>query len=102
MSVVIDTGFKETSMKKLKYFCLIVLGFSLLAIPAAAQKGKGDERSNKGAAATGDERAALVKSENKKKDKDKDQSKDNDNNKGKHNGETKCQHKAKGHRHSEQ
>jgi len=86
-------------MKNLKYFCLLLLGFSLLAIPAAAQKGKGAERSNKGAAATGDARADLVQSENKKKDKDKDPNKDNDKNKGKHKGETQGKHKAKGHRH---
>ena len=83
-------------MKKLKYFCLVMFAFSLLAIPAAAQKGT---RSNKGAAATGDTRADLVQSENKKKDKDKDPSKDNDKNKGKHKGETQGKHKAKGHSH---
>ncbi len=75
-------------MKELKYFCLAILALSLLAIPAAAQR---SSRSNKGAAATGDTRADLVQSENKKKDKDKDPAPDNDRNKGKHN--------AKGHRH---
>jgi hypothetical protein len=77
-------------------FCLAILALSLLAIPAAAQKGS---RSNKGAATTGNARADLIQSENKKKDKDKDPAPDNDKNKGKHKGETKGQHKAKGHRH---
>jgi hypothetical protein len=86
-------------MRNLKHFCLLLVGFSLLAIPAVAQKGKGDARSNKGAAATGDTRADLVQSGNKKKDKDKDPSKDNDKNKGKHKGETQGKHKAKGHSH---
>lgn len=39
-------------MKKLNYFSLAVLVLSLLAIPAAAQKGK--DRDNKGGANTGD------------------------------------------------
>ena len=81
-------------MKKLKYFCLAILALSLLTLPAVAQK---SSRSNKGAAATGDARADLVQSENKKKDKDK--APDNDKNKGKHKGETKGKHNAKGHRH---
>jgi hypothetical protein len=86
-------------MKKLKYLCLAILAVSLLAIPAAAQKGK--DRDNKGGAQRGDNRADLVQSENKKKDKDKDPSPDNDKNKGKHKGETKGKHKDKdkGHRH---
>ncbi len=83
-------------MKKLKYLSSAVLVLSLLAIPAAAQK---SSRSNKGAAATGDTRADLVQSENKKKDKDKDPAPDNDKTKGKHKGETKGKHKDKGHRH---
>ncbi len=82
-------------MKKLKFFCLVLLGFSLLALPAQAQK----SRSNKSGATRGDTRADLVQSENKDKDKDRDPSPDNDNNKGKHKGETKGKHKAKGHRH---
>jgi Ni/Co efflux regulator RcnB len=86
---------EEASMKKLKYFCLAIAAFSLLAIPAAAQKG----RSNKGGAERGDARADLVQSENKKKDKDRDRNPDNDKNKGKHKGETQGKHKAKGHRH---
>jgi len=84
-------------MKKLKYFCLVMCAFSLLAIPAAAQKGK--DRDNKGGAARGDTRVDQVQSENKKKDKDKDPNKDNDRNKGKHKGETQGKHKATGHRH---
>ena len=85
-------------MKKLKYFCLVMLAFSLLAIPAAAQK---SGRSNKRGANRGDARADLVQSENenKKKDKDRDRNPDNDRNKGKHKGETQGKHKAKGHRH---
>lgn len=83
-------------MKKLKYLCFAVLTFSLMTLPAAAQKGG---RSNKGGAARGDTRADLVQSENQKKDKDKDPAPDNDNNKGKHKGETKGKHKAKGHSH---
>ena len=90
------TRVKEASVKKLKYLSSAVLVLSLLAIPAAAQK---SSRSNKGAAATGDTRADLVQSENKKKDKDKDPAPDNDKNKGKHKGETKGKHNAKGHRH---
>ena len=82
-------------MKRLKYFCLAIVTFSLLAIPAAAQKG----RSNWGGAERGDARSDLVQSENKKPDKDRDRSPDNDKNKGKHKGETKGKHKAKGHRH---
>lgn len=82
-------------MKTMKYFCVGIVAVSLLAIPAAAQK----SRSNKGAATTGDTRADLVQSENKKKDKDKDPAPDNDKNKGKHKGETKGKHSAKGHRH---
>jgi len=83
-------------VKKLKYFCLAILALSFLTVPAVAQKSR---RSNKGAAATGDARADLVQSENKKKDKDKDPAPDNDKNKGKHKGETKGKHNAKGHRH---
>ena len=67
LSVPTDARIKEASVKKLKYFCLAILALSLLTIPAAAQK---SSRSNKGAAATGDARADLVQSENKKKDKD--------------------------------
>ncbi len=83
-------------MKKLKYLCSAMLAFSLLVIPAAAQKGN---RSNKDGATRGDARADLVQSENQKKDKDRDVSPDNDKNKGKHKGETKGKHNAKGHRH---
>ena len=82
-------------MKTMRYFFLAVLAFSLLAIPAAAQK----SRSNKDGANHGEVRADLVQSENKKKDKDRDPTPDNDKNKGKHTGETKGKHAAKGHRH---
>ncbi len=87
------TQFMEDSMKTLKYFCVAMLAVALLAIPTAAQKGKG--RSNAGGANRADNRADLVQSSNKKKDKDKDP--DNDNNKGKHKGEKKGKHK--GHKH---
>jgi Ni/Co efflux regulator RcnB len=72
-------------MKKLKYFCLAILAFSLLAIPAAAKKGY----------------AGLAQSEDKKEDKkkDKDRNPDHDKNKGKHKGEHKGKHKGKGHPH---
>lgn len=61
-------------MKRLKYFCLALMAFSLLAIPAAAQKG----RSNKGGqdqGNVGDERVTQVHNDNlakKKAQKDKD------------------------------
>jgi len=96
LSVVTGTRLKEASVKKLKYLYLAILALSLLALPAAAQKGS---RSNKGGATRGDARADLVQSENKKQDKDRDPNPDNDKNKGKHKGETKGKHKAKGHRH---
>ncbi len=85
---------KEASVKKLKYFSLAVLVLSLLAIPAAAQKG----RSNESGTNRGHGRADLVQSATKN-DKDRDPSPDNDKNKGKHKGETKGKHNAKGHRH---
>jgi len=95
VSVPTDTRVKEAYVvKKLKCFCLGMLTFSLLAMPALAQK----NRSNKGGAARGDVRADAVQSATKK-DKDRDPSPDNDKNKGKHKGETKGKHKAKGHRH---
>ncbi len=78
----------------LKKVCLGVLAFSLLAIPAVAQK----SYSNKGGAARGDNRADAVQAVTKK-DKDHDPLPDNDKNKGKHKGETKGKHKAKGHSH---
>jgi len=74
----------------LKKLCLGILAFSLLAVPAVAQK----SHSNKGGA---DNRADAVQATNKK-DKDKDPLPDNDK-KGKHKGETKGKHKAKGHSH---
>ena len=95
LSVARSTRIEEAFVKTMKYFCLAVLAFSLLAIPAAAQK----SRSNKDGANHGDARADLVQSENKKKDKDRDPNPDNDKNKGKHTGETKGKHTAKGHRH---
>ena len=86
----------------LKKLCLGILAFSLLAIPAVAQK----SHSNKGGAARADNRADAVQATNKK-DKDRDPTSDNDKNKGKHNGETQGKHKgatqgkhkAKGHSH---
>lgn len=83
-------------MRNLKSLCLAVLALSMLAIPAAAQRGN---RSNRGGAQRGDNRADMVQAENKNPDKDRDQSRDNDKNKGKHKGETQGKHKAKGHRH---
>ena len=80
-----------------------VLGVALAGLMvtgAAAQSPTAQDRSNKGAAATGDARVDQVKSENaekKKSKKDKDHNPDNDTNKGHHTGETKV--KAKGHRH---
>ena len=87
------TRIEEAFVKMMKYFSLAVLAFSLLAIPAAAQK----SRSNKSGPNRGDARADLVQSENKKKGKDRDPNPDNDKNKGKHTGETKGKHTAKGH-----
>ena len=79
-------------MKKLKYFSLAALVLSLLAIPAAAQKGK--DRDNKGGANKGDTRADLVKSTNKTPSKGKDNDK-KDNNKGKHKGFANGMHKGR-------
>ena len=78
-------------MKKLKYFSLAVLVFSLLAIPATAQKGK--DRNNRGGANTGDVRADLVKSTNKTPSKGKDN--DKNDNKGKRKGFAKGKHKGR-------
>jgi len=72
-------------VKMIKSLCLMILALLLLAIPAAAQKGKG--RSNAGGAERGDKRADAVQSTNKS---------DNDKH-GKHTGETKGKHNAKGH-----
>ncbi len=88
----------------LKRLCVAILGFSLLAVPAVAQKG-----SNKGGAARADKRSDAVQAvqATNKKDKDRDPSRDNDKNKGKHKGETQGKHNgatqgkhtAKGHSH---
>jgi len=78
----------------LKKVCLGLVAFSLVAIPAAAQK----SHSNKAGAAREDNRADMLQAQNKK-DKDHDPLPDNDKNKGKHKGETKGKHKAKGHSH---
>jgi Ni/Co efflux regulator RcnB len=86
-------GLQEEFMT-LKKICLGLLAFSLVAIPAAAQR----SHSNKGGAARADNRADAVQLANKK-DKDRDPLPDNDTNKGKHKGETKGKHKAKGHSH---
>ncbi len=77
----------------LKKLCLGMLTFSLLAVPAIAQK----SHSNKGGAVRGDNRADAVQATTKK-DKDHDPLPDNDK-KGKHKGETKGKHNAKGHSH---
>ena len=80
----------------LKKLCLGMLAFSLLAIPAVAQKS-----SNKGGAARADKRSDMVqkaKASKGKKDKDHDPARDNDKkNRGRHTGETQGQHKANGH-----
>src|SRR5258708_33721982 len=91
LSVPPDRRVKEASVKKLKSFFLAVLVLSLLAIPATAQKGK--DRDNKGAANTGDSRADLVKSTNKKPSKGKDN--DKNDNKGKRKGFTQGKHKGR-------
>ena len=78
-------GSKEEFVKTIKSLCLAMLAFSLLAVPVFAQKGR--DRSNKGGAAKADARVDKVQSTNKS---------DNDKH-GKHKGETKGQHKAKGH-----
>ena len=56
-------------MKTMKCLWLAVLGFSLLATPALAQKGG---RSNRGGATTGIARSDQVQGMNKKGDKDHD------------------------------
>ena len=58
-------------MKTMKSLCLAVLGFSLLATPALAQKGG---RSNKGGATTGSARSDKVQAMNKKDGKGHDPS----------------------------
>ncbi len=78
-------------MKKLKYFSLAVLVLSLLAIPAAAQKGK--DRDNKGGATTGATRADLVQDTNKTPSKGKDN--DKNDTKGKRKGFTHGLHKGR-------
>lgn len=78
-------------VKKLKCFCLGMLALSLLAMPAAAQKGK--DRDNKGGLNRGDARADLVKSTNKTPSKGKDN--DKNDNKGKHKGFTQGKHKGR-------
>ena len=92
ISVPTNTRVKEASVKKLKYFSLAALVLSLLALPAAAQKGK--DRDNKGGANKGDTRADLVKSTNKTPSKGKDNDK-KDNNKGKHKGFANGMHKGR-------
>ncbi len=78
-------------MKKLQYFISALVVAALLAIPAAAQKGK--DRDNKGGANTGDTRADLVKSTNKTPSKGKDN--DKKDNKGKRKGFAKGKHKGR-------
>ena len=60
---------QEASVKTMKNLCLAILGFSLLATPALAQKGG---RSNRGGATTGIPRSDQVQGMNKKSDKDHD------------------------------
>ncbi len=90
-SVPPNTRLKEASVKKLQYFSIAALVLSLLAIPATAQKGK--NRDNKGGANTGDTRADLVKSTNKKPRKGKDN--DKNDNKGKRKGFSMGEHKGR-------
>src|SRR5713101_6953437 len=97
---------EEAAMKKLTCFWLAFVFAVMLALPAAAQKGKGATRSNEDNKLRGNERAEQVQAENKKgtiapgvenaenKKKDKDVQPDNDKNKGKHKGEQKGKHKA--------
>jgi len=92
-------GLRRPQLKKLKYFWLAIVAFSLLAIPAAAQK---SERSNRGATTTGKARADQVQDDNKdgkkkRKRKDHDSNPDRWEN-GKHRGEFRGKHNAKGHR----
>lgn len=86
-------------MKKLTCFCLAFVFAVMLALPVAAQEGKGATRSNEDNKLRGKERAEQVQAENKKgtiapglenaENKKKD---------GKHKGEHKGKHKAKGHK----
>lgn len=82
-------------MKNLKFVFSALLALSLMAIPAAAQKGQ----SSKG--------GPHVQKTSKKQDKDHNPSPDNDksatkgkgHHKGNHKGETQGKHLAKGHSH---
>ncbi len=62
----VGTWVMEDSMKKLKFFGLALLVALLLSLPAAAQKGKNGERSDKGGTVRGKARAEQVQAENKK------------------------------------
>lgn len=86
-------------MKTLKNLCLAMVALSLLAIPAAAQKGEKGERNNNGAGKQqGQARAEHIQADNKKGDKDPKPSKGSKS-KGKHEGwEKKGKHEAKGHK----
>lgn len=79
-------------MKTLKHLYSALVAVSLLALPAAAQRG----RANSGAGQQrGQDRAEQVQYQNKKGDKDKSKA---GRNHGKHEGwEKKGKHKAKGH-----
>lgn len=79
-------------MKKLKYF-LAILALSLLAIPAAAQKGK--DRDNKGGANKADTRADLVKSTNKTHEKKGKKDNDKNDAKGRRKGFANGMHKGR-------
>jgi hypothetical protein len=79
-------------MKTLKNPCLALVAVSLLAIPAAAQRGRADSGAGK---QRGQDRAEQVQNENKKGDKDRSKA---GRSHGKHEGwEKKGKHKAKVH-----
>ena len=79
-------------MKKLKYF-LAILALSLLAIPAAAQKGK--DRDNKGGVNKADARSDLVKSTNKRHEKKGKKDNDKNDAKGRRKGFANGMHKGR-------
>lgn len=82
-------------MKRMKNLCLALVVASLLALPAAAQKGA---RNNNGAGKQrGQDRAEQVQNENKKGENSKSKGSQNDG-KHKHKGRfKKGKHEAKSH-----
>ena len=82
-------------MKTTKNLRLAILGLSLLATPALAQRG----RSNRGGATRGIPRSDQVQTENKKTDKDTDPTKGSKAKKTRtrEGWEKNAKHKAKGH-----